>query len=73
MKKEDKIAILQEFKEFQELKNKALKRYDELKKLILADIEAGKYGDYVLAFEERSVKEYVSAARVDTLVKVIKI
>lgn len=70
MNKADKIKILAEFKEEQALKAKAEARIKELKAQIQAEIDAGQYGDYVLVFEEREVKEYVVKARVDELVKV---
>ena len=70
MNKTQKIQILKEFKEEQALKAKAEARIKELKAQIQAEIDAGQYGDYVLVFEEREVKEYVVKARVDELVKV---
>lgn len=70
MTTKQKIQILAEFKEEQALKAKAEARIKELKAQIQAEIDAGKYGDYVLIFEERDVKEYVVKARVDTIVKV---
>lgn len=70
MTKQQKIQILAEFKEEQALKAKAEARIKELKAQIQAEIDAGKYGDYVLIFEERDVKEYVVKARTDTIVKV---
>lgn len=73
MNKQDKITVLSEFKELNELKNSAEKRIKELKAQIKAEIEAGKYGDYVLTYEEREVKEFTVAARVDTILKVSKI
>lgn len=73
MTKQDKIQILAEYKEEVELRNHAEKRIKELKAQIQAEIDAGKYGDYVLTFDQREVKEYVVAARTDTLVKVVKI
>lgn len=73
MTKQDKIRILKEFKEEQELKKAAEKRIAELKAQIQAEIDAGQYGDYVLVFEEREVKEYTVKARTDTIVKVSEI
>lgn len=73
MTKQDKIQILKEFKEEQELKKAAEKRIAELKAQIQAEIDAGQYGDYVLVFEEREVKEYTVKARTDTIVKVSEI
>lgn len=70
MTKQQKIAILAEYKEEQILKAKAEARIKELKAQIQADIDAGQYGDYVLIFEQRDVKEYVVKARTDTIVKV---
>ncbi|HNA61530.1 MAG TPA: hypothetical protein PKW79_00430 [Rhabdochlamydiaceae bacterium] len=70
MTKADKIQILKEFKEEQELKKAAEKRIAELKAQIQAEIDAGQYGDYVLVFEEREVKEYTVKARKDEIVKV---
>lgn len=69
----DKVQILSEFKELQELKSKAEKRIKELKAQIQAEIAAGQYGDYILMYEERDVKEFTVPARHDTIVKVSKI
>lgn len=73
MNKQTKIQILSDFKEEQELKNRAEKRLKELKAQIMADIEAGMYGDYCLTFDKREVKEFTVESRVDTIVKVNKI
>lgn len=73
MKRDDKIRILEEYKETKELVAAAEKRVRELKAQIQAEIDAGKYGDYVLVFEEREVKEYVVPARTDRIVKVSNI
>jgi hypothetical protein len=70
MTTKQKIKILAEFKEEQALKAKAEARIKELKAQIQAEIDQGKYGDYVLIFEERDVKQYVVSARTDTIVKV---
>lgn len=68
-----KIATLSEYKELQELKSIAEKRMKELKEQINAQIKAGKYGDYVLAFEDVEVKEYTVQSRVDHRIKVLKV
>lgn len=73
MKKQDKIQVISEFKELQELKSRADKRIKELKDQIQKDFDAGIYGDYSLNFEIREVREYVVPARVDTIVKVSKL
>lgn len=73
MNKQTKIQILSDFKEEQELKNRAEKRLKELKAKILADIEAGVYGEYCLTFDEREVKKYIVESRTDTIVRVNKI
>lgn len=70
LSKKAKITILKEFKKYQKLKAKAEARYKELKEQIQAEIDSGKYGDYVLAITEREVKEYTVPARTDTIVKV---
>lgn len=73
MNKTEKIKILAEFKELQELKAAAEKRYKEIKKQIESEIEAGKYGDFALGFEFREVREYVVPARTDKIIKVVKL
>lgn len=73
MTKQQKIEILAEFKESKELTAFAEKRLKELKDIIKAEIETGKYGDLVLTIEEREVKEYVVPARTDKIIKVSKI
>lgn len=73
MTKQQKIAILAEFKENKELVSQAEKRLKELKDQIKSDIDAGVYGDLVLTIEEREVKEYVVPARTDKIIKVSKI
>lgn len=73
MNKEQKIKILSEFKELQELKASAEKRYKEIKKQIEENIDAGRYGDFALGFEFRDVREYVVPSRTDKIIKVVKI
>jgi hypothetical protein len=73
MTKQDKIKVLAEYREIQELKAAAEKRYKELKKQIEAEIESGKHGDFVVAFEFREVREYIVPARTDKIVKVVKL
>jgi hypothetical protein len=72
MKAKEKIQILADFKEQQELVRLANKRISELKEAIKNEFEAGVYGDLVLTFEDRFVKEYVVPARVDKIIKVIE-
>lgn len=64
--------ILQEYREQNEIKKAAEKRVKELKEAILQMTE-GQYDNFVLEFESRNVKEYVVAARVDTLIKIAEI
>lgn len=73
MKKQNKILIISEFKELQELKAKADKRIKELKDQIQKEFDAGIYGQYFLNFETREVREYVVPARIDHIVKISKI
>lgn len=65
--------ILAEYKELQEQKSKADKRLKELKDEIQREMKPGMYGDYVLIFETREVREYLVPARIDHIVKVSKI
>jgi hypothetical protein len=72
MNRDDKIKILSAYKEFQELKSMADKRIKELQLEIKRRFKPGKYGQYLLNFEVREVKEYVVPARTDHIVKVSK-
>lgn len=73
MNKQAAIIILKDFQEAKELKAAAEKRYQTLRSEILEDMKAGKYGDMVLDFEEREVKEYTVAARTDKIIKVSRV
>lgn len=73
MTKQEKIETLTEYRELQELKATADKRLKEIKREIEQNISAGKYGNMLIHFELREVKEYVVPARIDKIVKVSKI
>jgi hypothetical protein len=66
---ESKLAY---YKVLQENKSKIDKELKLLKDELLKS-DAGQYGQYMLAFETREVREYLVPARIDTIVKVNKI
>lgn len=64
--------LIAEFKSLKDQQKETDRRLKELKESIL-NFDAGMYGEYVLTFETRNVKQYVVEARTDTIIKVSKI
>lgn len=64
--------LLQDYKSLLKIKSEAEKQIKELKEKISA-MEAGQYDNFVLAFEEREVKEYIVKSRTDRIIKVLEI
>jgi len=73
MNKEEKAQVLEQYKDACEQFAKYDKIKKELKALIQLQIQPGKYGDYFMSFEERHVKAYEVQARVDLIIKVVKL
>lgn len=73
MNNEEKITVLEEYKELNELKNRAEKRLKEIKEEIKLKFKPGQYGQLALEFKEVEVKEYTVAARIDHRIIVTEI
>lgn len=73
MTKENKIKILDEYRELQMRKSEIEKRYKELKTKIETEVGEGKFGPFAVEFQTREVREYVVPARVDKIIKVVKV
>lgn len=64
--------LLAQYKLLQEAKSRVDRELKDMRESLLK-MKAGQYGNFLLAFETREVREYVVPARIDHIVKVIKI